>query len=167
MDILLIVLVILVLVMTVVIIATRNPAVQQRLGKMAGDVYQKRFLKQLKKNFPLLAEKFADYDMSPERQEAFRNQMMRLPPQEALKLQTEFNRLRDNFMNRHPELAPLFSAGQDAKAQAKAVDAIMKLPADKRQAIEKDVLWALDQLRGRFPKLVGPLESSLKKKPTP
>lgn len=161
-----IVLVVLILIMTAVIIATRNPAVQQRLGKMMGEAYQKRFLKQLKKNFPLLAEKFADYDMSPERQAAFQSQMMKLPPQEAMKLQTEFNRIRDNFMQRHPELTPLLSAGQDAKAQAKAIDDVMKLPAEKRQAIEKDLLWALDQLRGRFPKLVGPLEASLKKKPT-
>lgn len=166
MEPILIVLVVLILITTVILIAFRNPAVQQRFGKMAGEAYQKRFFKQIKKNFPLLAERLEGYEMSPERQAAFQAQMMRLPPQEAMKLQAEFNRLRDNFMTRHPELAPLINAGQDAKAQAKAVDDIMKLPAEKRQAIEKDLLWALDQLRGRFPKLVGPLEATLKKKPT-
>jgi hypothetical protein len=135
-----------------------------RIGQMMGKAYQQRFMKQLKKQYPLLSERFAEYEMGPERQEAFQNAMKKLPPQEAMKLQAEFNRLRENFMGRHPELNELITGAQDARGQMKAMDQVMKLPADKRQAIEKDLLWAWDQLRGRFPKLMGPLEAAFRRK---
>ena len=137
-----------------------------RVGKIAGDAYQKRFLKQLRQKYPLLAGRLDAYDTGPASQEAFQAAMHRLPPQEAMKLQAEFNRLRDNFMQRHPEIAPMFSSAQDPREQAKLMDQVLKLPNDKRAAIEKDLIWAWDQLRGRFPKLVGPLENTLKKKDT-
>lgn len=135
-----------------------------RIAKLMGDAYGKRFQKQLKKNYPLLAERFAEYEMTPGSQEAFQAAMKRLPPQEAMKLQTEFQRLQANFMGRHPELGELMAMAQDPRGQMKAMDQVMKFPADKRQAIEKDLLWAWDQLRGRFPKLMGPLESAFRKK---
>lgn len=153
----------------VVLIVVAGPRIWRlatpRLGKMAGEAYQKRFLKQLRKKYPLLAERLDAYDMGPASQEAFQTAMHRLPPQEAMKLQAEFNRLRENFMLRHPEIAPMFSSAQDPREQAKLMDQVLKLPDDKRAAIEKDLIWAWDQLRGRFPKLVGPLENTLKKKP--
>lgn len=135
-----------------------------RIGKLMGNAYQQRFLKQLKKQYPLLSERFADFEMGPERQEAFQLAMRKLPPQEAMKLEAEFNRLRENFMGRHPELNALLAEAQDPRGQMKAMDKVMKLPADQRQAIEKDLLWAWDQLRGRFPKLMGPLEAAFRKK---
>ena len=135
-----------------------------RVGKLMGNAYQQRFMKQLKKQYPLLSERFAEYEMGPERQAAFETAMKKLPPQEAMKLQEEFNRLRLNFMTRHPEFESLIAGSADAKGQMKAMDAVMKLPADKRAAIEKDLLWAWDQLRGRFPRLMGPLEAAFRKK---
>ena len=141
-----------------------NKVLGPRMTKMAGEAYQRRFLKQLQKKFPALAARVSDFEMRPQSQEAFQSALKRLPPQEAQKLQLEFNRLRDNLVVRDPELAPLVTAAADAKAQGKAIDAIFKLPDDRRQAIEKDVIWAWDQLRGCFPKLMGTLESAFRKK---
>lgn len=135
-----------------------------RFGKFAGEAYQQRFFKQLKTKYPQLAERLDGYEMTPASQEAFQAAIKRLPPQRAMELQVEFNRLRENFMQRHPELEPIFAAGQDPRAQAKAMDAVLKFPEDQRKAIEKDVLWAWDQLRGRYPALMGPLENAFKKK---
>ncbi|MDB5100449.1 MAG: hypothetical protein JWM80_4870 [Cyanobacteria bacterium RYN_339] len=135
-----------------------------RFGKFAGEAYQKRFFKQLQKKYPVLAVRIEGFEMGPANQEAFQSAIKRLPPQRAMELQTEFNRLRENFMQRHPELVPVFEAGQDPRAQAKAMDAMLKFPEDKRKAIEKDVIWAWDQLRGRYPAMMGPLEQAFKKK---
>ena len=137
------------------------------VGKMMGEAYMKRFMKQLKQKYPQLAARVQDFEMTPDSQGSFEAAMKRLPPQEAMKLQMEFNRLRDNFMVRHPEVQPLFSAGQDPRAQAKAMDDLLKLPEDKRQALEKDLIWAWDRLRSSFPKLMGPLEAAFRKKATP
>jgi uncharacterized protein YneF (UPF0154 family) len=140
---------------------------RKRLGpffaRMMGDAYRQKLERQLKKNYPLLAERFAEFDVSAERQEAIQAAMRRIPPQEGMKLQTEFLRLRENFLARHPELGELFS-GTDPRAQMKAFDSAMKLPADQRAAIEKDLLWAWDQLRGRFPKLLGTIEAAARKR---
>lgn len=144
-----------------------NRVLGPRMTRMANETMQKRFVKQLRKKFPALADRVSDFEMTPGTQEAFQNALKRLPPQEAQKLQYEFNRLRDNLMSRDPELAPLVTAGADAKAQGKAIDALFKLPDERRQTIEKDVIWAWDQLRGRFPKLMGTLEGAFRKKPTP
>lgn len=158
--------VILVLIVLVLLAPRLFPKVQPKLQQMAMNTYQKRFFKQIKKKFPLLAERLEQFEMSPENQAAFQATMQKLPPQEGMKLQLEFNRLRDKFMERHPEVAPLIAQAQsqDAKAQSKALDQVMKLPDDQRAAIEKDLLWAWDQLRGRFPKMMGQLEAPLKKK---
>jgi hypothetical protein len=140
---------------------------RKRLGplfaRMMGDAYRQKLERQLKKNYPLLAERFGEFDVSAERQEAIQAAMRRIPPQEGMKLQTEFLRLRENFLARHPELGELFS-GTDPRAQMKAFDRAMKLPADQRAAIEKDLLWAWDQLRGRFPKLLGTIEAAARKR---
>lgn len=150
--------------LAVAVFLLRKTPLGPRLGMMFGKAYQQRFMKQIAKQYPLLAERFADYEMGPERQEAFQSAMKRLPPQEAMKLQTEFNRLRENFMARHPELAPLLAEAQTPQGQVKAMEKALKLPAAQREAIEKDLLWAWDQLRGRFPKLMGPLEAAFRKK---
>jgi hypothetical protein len=156
------------LVLFVALLAILMPRIWQlvgpRFGKFAGEAYQQRFFKQLKKKYPTLAERLDGYEMTPATQDAFQAAIKRLPPQRAMELQLEFNRLRENFMQRHPELEPLFAAGQDPRAQAKAMDAVLKFPDDQRAAIEKDVIWAWDQLRGRYPALMGPLESAFKKK---
>lgn len=147
------------------------PKLRQVLGpkltQLAGDAYQKRLLKQVKKKYPLIAERIEGFQMGPETQQTFESTMRKLPPQEAMKLQAEFNRLRDKFVERHPEIAPFMAAGQDAQAQAKAIDALFKLPDAQRTALEKDLLWAWDQLRGRFPKLMGQAESAFRKKDAP
>jgi hypothetical protein len=132
--------------------------------KTVGELYQKRFFKQIQKKFPLLGLRLNAFELSPERSEAFQTAMKRLPPQEGMKLQAEFNRLRDNFLVRHPEIAPVLSSGEDGRAQAKALDALMKLPAPQREALDKDLIWAWDQLRGKFPRWMGTLEASFKKK---
>ena len=157
--------IVLVLLLLFLIIAPRvYPALGVKMGQMAGDAYQRRLLKKLKKQYPLLAERLEGFSMAPENQDAFQHAMRKLPPQEAMKLQAEFNRLRDNFMTKHPEITPLIEAGQDGRAQAKAFDTVMKLPAEQRAALEKDLIWAWDQLRSRFPRLMGTLESAYKKK---
>lgn len=144
---------------------------RKRLGPafatLFGKAYSQRFQKQLKKNYPQLSERFAEFEMTAGSQDAFQAAMKRLPPQEAMKLQTEFQRLQTNFMGRHPELAALWAQAQDPRGQMKAMDQVMKFPKDKREAIEKDLIWAWDQLRGRFPKLMGPIESAFRKKIAP
>lgn len=135
-------------------------------AKVMGDAYRQRMERQLKKKYPLLAERFAEFDMGPDRQEAIQAAMRRIPPQEGLKLQVEFNRLRENFLARHPEVSDLLAAGgADARAQMKAFDRAMKLPDDKRGAIEKDLLWAWDQLRNRFPMMMNSIEAAARKRP--
>ena len=157
--------ILLVLLLIFLIVAPRvYPALGVKMGQMAGEAYQRRMFKKLRKQFPLLAERLDGYSLSPENQTAFQNAMRKLPPQEAMKLQVEFNRLRDNFMIKHPEIKPLLEAGDDGRAQTKAFDQVMKLPADQRAALEKDLIWAWDQLRSRFPRLMGTLESAYKKK---
>ncbi|MEB3198861.1 MAG: hypothetical protein VKP62_16845 [Candidatus Sericytochromatia bacterium] len=133
-------------------------------ARLMGEAYQQRMLKKLRKSYPLLAARFEEFDVRPERQEALQAAMRRLPPQEGLKLQTEFMRLKENFLARHPEIGELISGAADPRGQAKAFEKAMKLPNDQRQAIEKDLLWAWDQLRGRFPRLMGPLEASVRKR---
>jgi hypothetical protein len=163
---LLLILTIVLLVATVILILAPRvfPSLNARMTKAAGDAYQRRMFKQIKKNYPLLAEKLEGFEMTPQSQDAFQNAMKKLPPQEGMKLQAEFNRLRDNFLAKHPEVQPLVGAGQDGRAQAKAFNDLMKLPADKRQALEKDLIWAWDQLKRTSPKAMGPLESAFRKK---
>ncbi|MEB3329455.1 MAG: hypothetical protein VKQ33_09515 [Candidatus Sericytochromatia bacterium] len=140
---------------------------RKRLGplvaRLMGEAYRKKMERQLRKGYPQLADRFSEFDMSADRQEAIQAAMRRIPPQEGLKLQTEFLRLRENFLARHPELDGLFS-GTDPRTQMKAFDSAMKLPAEQRAAIEKDLLWAWDQLRGRFPKLVGLIEAAARRR---
>jgi hypothetical protein len=136
----------------------------QRFGMFAGKAYQKRMLDQLKKKYPLVAARLDGFDLGPGSQDGFQNAMKRLPPQKAQEFQIEFERLRTNFMARHPELEAVLGAGQDPKAQVKAMNTVMNFPEEQRKTIEKDLLWAWDALRSRFPNLMGPLESSLKKK---
>jgi hypothetical protein len=140
------------------------PGISVWMTKTAGDAYQKRMFKQIQKKYPLLAERIQGFEMTPASQNAFQNAMKKLPPNEGMKLQTEFNRLRDNFVAKHPEVQPLFAAGDDGRAQGKAFNVLMKLPAEKRQALEKDLLWAWDQLRRNSPKAMGNLESAFRKK---
>lgn len=165
---LIVLLVVAVLIAAAVVLGPRlGRALAPRMAKAAGEAYQKRLFKRIRKQYPLLAERLAEFELTPGNQEAFQNAIKRLPPQEALKLQAEFNRLRDNFLTRHPEIAPMVNAGQDGRAQAKAMEDLLKLPADRRAALEKDLLWAWDQLRGRFPKLVGGLEAAYRRRNPP
>lgn len=165
-QVLLIVAIVLLIVTAVVILAPRFfPGLNTRMTKMAAETYQRRMFKKIQKNYPLLAERLDGYEMSPESQETFQNAMKRLPPQEGMALQLEFNRLRDNFLAKHPEVQPLFASGNDGQAQAKAFDQLMKLPPEQRAKLEKDILWAWDHLRKSHPKQVGPLEAAFRKKP--
>ena len=134
------------------------------LARMMSQAYQQRMQRQIKKKYPLIAARFEEFDVGPERQEALQAAMRRLPPQEGMKLQVEFMRLKENFMARHPELDALLGGASDGRAQMKAFDKAMKLPAPQREAIEKDLIWAWDQLRVRFPKLMGALEASVRKR---
>lgn len=140
------------------------PGVGVWMTKTAGEAYQRRMFKQIKKKYPLLAERIEGFEMTPGSQDAFQNAMKKLPPQEGMKLQNEFNRLRDNFLAKHPEVQPLFAAGDDGKAQGKAFNTLMKLPNEKRQALEKDLLWAWDQLKRNSPKAMNNLEHAFRKK---
>lgn len=141
---------------------------RKRLGpyvaRMMGQAYQQRMLRQIQKKYPALAARFEEFDVGPDRQEALQAAMRRLPPQEGMKLQVEFMRLKENFMVRHPELESLLGGVGDPRSQMKAFDQAMKLPAEQRDAIEKDLIWAWDQLRGRFPKLMGALEAAVRKR---
>lgn len=153
-------------VILIILIPRLGKLIGPRFGAFVGKAYQQRFFNQLKKKFPLLSERLDGFEMSAERQAAFQAAVSRIPPQEGQKLQTEFNRLREKFMERHPELNDLLMGTQEPRAQMKSIDKVMKLPAPQREAIEKDLLWAWDQLRGRFPKWVGALESVFRKKTT-
>jgi hypothetical protein len=156
--------IVLLVTLAVVLIPRFFPSVNARLGQLAGTAYQQRMLKQIKKKYPLIAERIEGYEMNAGTQDAFQHAMKKLPPQEGMKLQTEFNRLRDNFLIKHPEVQPLFESGQDGRAQAKAFDDLLKLPEPQRQALEKDLIWAWDHLRKTLPKQVGPLEAAFRKK---
>lgn len=167
-NILLALTIVLVLLLAFILLVPRFfPGLNARMGKFAGETYQKRLFKQIQKKYPALWERVQGYELSAESQDAFQNSMKKLPPQEGMKLQAEFNRLRDNFMTKHPEVAPLINAGQDGKAQSQAFNTLMKLPDDKRQALEKDLIWAWDQLRRNSPKAMGQLESAFRKKGQP
>lgn len=134
------------------------------LARFMGQAYQQRMMRQIQKKYPVLAARFEEFDVGPERQEALQAAMRRLPPQEGMKLQVEFTRLKENFMARHPEVESLLGGAADPRGQMKAFDKAMKLPAPQREAIEKDLIWAWDQLRGRFPKLMGALEGAVRKR---
>lgn len=137
-----------------------------RIGMAIGKVMERHFYNQFKKKFPELAEKFAEFGApTQERQECLMNAFKRLPPMEARKLYTEFQRLQANFIQRHPEVESLINTAQtgDPKAQIKAIESLLKLPEDQRKSISKDFIWAWDQLKGRFPSMVGALENAYKK----
>src|SRR5262245_49464086 len=82
-----------------------------RFGAFAGKAYTDRILKQLKAKYPTVAERMEGFDLGPDSQGSFTAALKRLPPQRAMELQMEFNRLRENFMTRHPELEPVLGAG--------------------------------------------------------
>ncbi len=135
-----------------------------KIGKQLAGAYQARLIKQLRKKYPLLAARVLDFQMSEEAVGGFQAAMKRMPPQEGQKLQLEFLRLRDNLISRNPELGELLALTQaDGKAQMQALDKLMKLPDARRAAIEQDVIWAWDQLRGRFPKWVAMAEAPFRK----
>lgn len=134
------------------------------VGRFMGSAYQKRMIDQLKQKYPLVAARLDGFDLGPGSQANIEAAFKRLPPQKAMEFQVAFAEVREKFMARHPELAGVLSAGEDARAQVKAMNQLLKFPDEQRQAIEKDLIWAWDQLRGRFPALMGPLEAALKKK---
>lgn len=137
-----------------------------RIGAFLARGVERRYYKRFRKQYPQLAERFAGYGApTPQKQEALMNAFKRLPPMEAKKLHDEFQRLRINFTQRHPEVEDLMNVAQGGKPQdqLKAMEKLLNLPEEKRKSIEKDFLWAWDQLRNRFPSLVGSLESAYKK----
>lgn len=154
---------VIVLVLAILLFVARRYG--DRLQKAAVATGQKRLFKRLKKQYPLLAERLEGFSAASGSQEALQAAMRKLPPQEGLKFQNEFNRLRENFVVRHPEVAALaqMDGSADAKAQGQAIDALMKLPEPKRQALEKDLLWAWDQLRAKCPRPMGQFEAVFKK----
>ncbi|MBU6428122.1 MAG: hypothetical protein KGR26_03860 [Cyanobacteria bacterium REEB65] len=139
-------------------------AIGRKIGPLLGRAYAKQMGLQFKAKFPDLHAKFGSLKLGPESQGALQTAMQRIPPQEALKLQGEFLRSKDWFLSRHTELEPFVSAmaAQDASGQAKALQAIFKLPEAQRKGIETDLLSAYDRLAGRFPKWVNLLEATLK-----
>jgi hypothetical protein len=139
--------------------------VAPRIALFIGRAYQERLTRQLKKKFPTLAERLNDFDFAGDKREAFEAADRRLPPHEALKMQTEFNKIREQFVSRHPEVLALIGGATDPKTQVKAIDQVMALPEEKRQAIEADLLRAWDQLRSKYPLLMGALEGVFKKRP--
>ncbi|HEY9765045.1 MAG TPA: hypothetical protein V6C82_01715 [Chroococcales cyanobacterium] len=137
-----------------------------RIAQFLGKSVERRFFAQFKKKYPEIAERFEGYGTpTTEKQESLMAAFKRLPPIEAKKLHDEFQRLKTNFLLRHPEVEGLLGSAQggDAKAQLKAMEALLKLPDDQRKALSKDFLWAWDQLRTRFPRLMGSLEAAYKK----
>ena len=147
-----------------VAIPRSRAAIARALGPMLGSAYQKQVVKQFKASFPELYAKFSGLNLGPQSQTALQAAMMRIPPQEALKLQGEFLRSKDWLLSRHSELDAFVAvmSSQDPKAQVKTLQDVFKLPGPKRQAIEKDVLSAYDRLAGRFPKWVNLLEATLR-----
>lgn len=136
-----------------------------RLQKMAVASGQKRLFKRLKKQYPLLAARLEGFSVGEGSQEALQAAMRKLNPTEGMKFQAELNRLRENFVGRHPEVEPLarMDGTADAKAQGQAIDKLLKLPEPQRQALEKDLLWAWDQLRAKAPRAMGQFEAVFKK----
>ncbi|HBN07313.1 MAG TPA: hypothetical protein DD435_01260 [Cyanobacteria bacterium UBA8530] len=137
-----------------------------RIAQFLGKSVERRFFGQFKKKYPEIAERFEGYGTpTTEKQENLMAAFKRLPPIEAKKLHDEFQRLKTNFLVRHPEVEGLLGSAQggDAKAQLKAMEALLKLPDDQRKSLSKDFLWAWDQLRTRFPRLMGSLEAAYKK----
>jgi hypothetical protein len=131
-----------------------------------GGIFQAQFQKQLEEKYPRLAERLKDYDLSADSQETFQAAARRIAPQEGIKVQTEFNRLKDKFFERHPDLLTTLNQLQttDPKNQHQTLQGFLKLPDEKRSKIETDVLYAWDELRKRFPVAVAQLEAALKKK---
>ncbi len=148
----------------ILIIPKSRRALAARLMSLMGDAYQKQLAREFQRKFPDLYARFSGFRFTGESQTALMAAMRKIPPQEGLKLQTEFMRLADGFQGRHPELADFLNAlrAQDAKGQAKHLSKIFKLKPDQRQAISKDLLWAYDQLSGRFPRWVKMLEATLR-----
>lgn len=142
---------------------TRQKFLAKLMAQM-GQAYQKQLAREFGRKYPDIYARFSAFKFSPESQNALMAAMKRIPPQEGVKLQAEFMRLTEGFQARHPELDDFLNAmkAQDGKAQAKAMQKVFKLPEAQRQAISKDLLWAYDQLSGRFPKWVKMLEGTLK-----
>lgn len=136
------------------------------LGPKVAQQYMASMRKRFTKAYPQLAARVEDFHFGPELQGNFEATMRRLPPMELQKLQLEFMRLKDNLVKRHPELQSIAEAGQNGEAQAKAFEGLLKLPEEKRGALEKDLLWAWDQLKGSYPRVVGPIEACFKAAPT-
>ncbi len=147
-----------------VAIPQSRAAIAKALGPLLGSAYQKQVVKQFKAGFPELYAKFSGLNLGPQSQTGLQSAMMRIPPQEAVKLQGEFLRSKDWLLSRHAELEPFVAvmSSQDPRAQVKALQDVFKLPSSKRQAIEKDVLSAYDRLAGRFPKWVSLIEATLR-----
>lgn len=147
-------------------LALATPWLVRKLSPWLGPKVAKQYMASMRKRFtkayPQLAARVADFQFGPQLQGNFEATMRRLPPMEVQKLQLEFMRLKDNLVKRHPELNAIAEAGQNAEAQAKAFEGLLKLPEDKRGALEKDLLWAWDQLKGTYPRLVGPIEACFK-----
>lgn len=144
---------------------TLGPKLAPTLGKAMGEAYQKRLFKQLKAKYPDLIARFAELGpITPEKQERFAATFKRIPPGEGQKIQAEFLRLKDGFMARHPDLDPLLADFQsgEGKRQAKAIQTVLKFPEPKRKALSKDLIWAIDQFQGRFPKWYQALLSTLR-----
>lgn len=139
-------------------------AISRALGPRIGSIYQKQLANQFKSRFPDLHARFSGFKLGADSQASLQAAMMRIPPQEAVKLQGEFLKSKDWFLSRHPELESFVGVmtSQDPRAQAKALQEIFKLPDDRRKAIEKDLLSAYDRLAGRFPKWIHLLEATLK-----
>lgn len=147
-------------------LALASPWLMRKLAPILGPRLANRYMKGLRKRFtkayPLLAARVEGFEFGPQLQPAFETTMRRMPPMEVQKLQLEFMRLKDNLLKRHPELAAFAEAGQNGEAQAKAFEGLLKLPDAKRAALEKDVIWAWDQIKGAFPRIVGPIEACFK-----
>lgn len=139
-------------------------ALSARFVTALSQSYQRQIAREFQRKYPGIYARFSGFKFTPESQAALMAAMKRIPPQEAMKLQAEFMRLTEGFQNRHPELNEFLDAmkAQDGKAQGKAMQKVFKLPEPQRRAIEKDLLWAYDQLSGRFPKWVKLLEGTLR-----
>ena len=146
------------------VVPRSRAAIARMIGPRLGSVYQKQLANQFKSRFPAIYARFSGLNLGPESQGALQSAMMRIPPQEALKLQGEFLKSKEWFLSRHPELESFIGVmtGQDPRAQAKALQDVFKLPNDRRESIEKDLLSAYDRLAGRFPKWINLLEATLR-----
>lgn len=147
-----------------------TPWLMRKLSPVLGPRLAARYMASMRKRFtkayPQLAARVEGFGFGPQLQPNFEATVRRLPPHEMQKLQLEFMRLKDNLLKRHPELAGIAEAGQNAEAQAKAFEGLLKLPDGKRAALEKDLLWAWDQMKGSYPRLVGPIEACFKATPS-